>query len=101
MKRGTRCAFAGRWTVAGSFRFKCRDVRNGRESATMSRATAEHSQTFTFSVMNCIPDGVMLRGADGTLLDANEAFCRMTGFERGELVGLTPPFPYWPDEHVA
>jgi PAS domain S-box-containing protein len=66
----------------------------------MSRATAEHNQTFSFAVMNCIPDGVVLRAPDGTLLDANDAFCRMTGYGREELAGLRPPFPYWPEDQL-
>ncbi len=67
----------------------------------MSRATAEHNEQFSFAVMDCIPDGVVLRAPDGTLLEANEAFCRMTGYEREELRGLKPPFPYWPEDQRA
>ena len=28
----------------------------------------------------------------------NAAFCQMTGWSEAELVGRTPPFPYWPEE---
>ena len=28
----------------------------------------------------------------------NPAFCAMTGFSENELIGTTPPYPYWPDQ---
>jgi PAS domain S-box-containing protein len=35
---------------------------------------------------------------EGRITFVNAAFCRMTGFDESELVGLKPPYPYWPDE---
>ena len=35
---------------------------------------------------------------EGRITFVNAAFCRMTGFEESELVGIKPPYPYWPDE---
>ena len=34
----------------------------------------------------------------GRITYVNKAFCRMTGWSEEELVGMTAPFPYWPDE---
>ncbi|RIX47025.1 MAG: PAS domain S-box protein [Rhodocyclales bacterium GT-UBC] len=34
----------------------------------------------------------------GRITFVNAAFCRMTGFEESELVGISPPYPYWPPE---
>ena len=41
-----------------------------------------------------------LRAIDlkGRITFVNAAFCRMTGFEESELVGVAPPYPYWPVE---
>ena len=41
-----------------------------------------------------------LRAIDlqGRITFVNAAFCRMTGFDESELVGIAPPYPYWPDE---
>lgn len=35
---------------------------------------------------------------EGRITFVNAAFCRMTGFDESELVGVAPPYPYWPDE---
>ncbi len=41
-----------------------------------------------------------LRAIDlsGRITFVNSAFCRMTGFDEQELVGIAPPYPYWPPE---
>jgi PAS domain S-box-containing protein len=31
----------------------------------------------------------------------NRALCRLTGFNKSELLGKTPPFPWWPSEATA
>ena len=38
---------------------------------------------------------------DGRITFVNAAFCRMTGFSEEELVGVAPPYPYWPPEEFA
>jgi PAS domain S-box-containing protein len=41
----------------------------------------------------------------GRITYVNPAFCKMTGYTESELVGMPPPFPYWPknsyEEHQA
>ena len=41
-----------------------------------------------------------LRAIDlkGRITFVNAAFCRMTGYDEQELVGIKPPYPYWPPE---
>ncbi len=43
-----------------------------------------------------------LRAIDetGRIIYVNSAFCRMVGFEESELLGIEPPFPYWPPEEM-
>ncbi len=35
---------------------------------------------------------------EGRITFVNAAFCRMTGFDEHELLGIAPPYPYWPEE---
>jgi PAS domain S-box-containing protein len=37
---------------------------------------------------------------EGRVTYVNAAFCAMTGFSNAELVGLLPPYPYWPPDRI-
>jgi PAS domain S-box-containing protein len=50
--------------------------------------------------MRALPDGICLVGGDGRILEVNEALCAMTGCTAEELLGQTPPYTFWPPEHV-
>ncbi|MEG1832276.1 MAG: PAS domain S-box protein [Burkholderiaceae bacterium] len=41
--------------------------------------------------------GLRVVDFEGRTLYVNRAFARMTGFSAAELIGLLPPYPYWPD----
>ncbi|MBA3903472.1 MAG: PAS domain-containing sensor histidine kinase [Rhodocyclaceae bacterium] len=38
---------------------------------------------------------------EGRIIFVNPAFCRMIGWSEQELIGIKPPFPYWPPEAAA
>jgi two-component system sensor histidine kinase DctS len=42
--------------------------------------------------------GLRARDADGRVLYVNRTLCNMVGLRAEELVGLSPPMPYWPPE---
>ncbi|TVM19864.1 hypothetical protein DPQ33_01125 [Oceanidesulfovibrio indonesiensis] len=44
--------------------------------------------------------GIVVVDNRGFHVDVNEAFCRLTGFPRDELLDLGPPFPYWPRQRM-
>jgi PAS domain S-box-containing protein len=48
------------------------------------------------SLINAMQDGFVLRGIDGTIVEANDAFLQLVGYERSEVVGTRPPHPWWP-----
>jgi two-component system sensor histidine kinase DctS len=45
---------------------------------------------------NSVTIGLRAWNLSGRILYVNEAFCRMLGYGTTELIGRTPPFPYWP-----
>lgn len=63
-----------------------------------AEAALRDSVEFSSSLIRYMQDGFSVLDLDGVTLDANPAFCRMTGFSREELVGSAPPLPYWPPE---
>jgi PAS domain S-box-containing protein len=49
------------------------------------------------AVLQSLHDGVFVTEADGTVMDVNDALPRMFGYDRREIVGSRPPYPWWPD----
>ena len=47
--------------------------------------------------------GVGLRVVDhaGQLTYVNRAFCETSGWPRGALIGVPPPYPFWPDDQAG
>ena len=66
------------------------------------RADAEEqlraAYAFRQAMSNSLITGLRAIDLDGRITFVNGAFCRMTGFSEEELVGVKPPYPYWPPE---
>lgn len=55
---------------------------------------------FRRAMEESIAIGMRARALDGRIIYVNQAFCRMIGWDRAELIGRYPPMPYWlPDQH--
>lgn len=53
---------------------------------------------FRQAMSNSLITGMRAIDLEGRITFVNAAFCRMTGFDESELVGIKPPYPYWPEE---
>jgi PAS domain S-box-containing protein len=66
------------------------------------RRAAEESLRAEYAFRRAMEESVItgLRAIDmeGRIIFANPALCRMLGWSREELLGVKPPFPYWPPE---
>jgi diguanylate cyclase (GGDEF)-like protein/PAS domain S-box-containing protein len=69
------------------------DITDLRRAELEARQERDYAAAITRSMR----DGFLLT-KDGTILEVNQAFCELTGFERHELLGLTVPFPFWAPE---
>jgi len=49
---------------------------------------------------NSVTLGLRAWDRQGRILYVNEAFARMVGYTSRELIGLEPPFPYWPQDQI-
>lgn len=74
-----------------------RDLMRKRAEAEDALRT-EHA--FRTAMEDSLTVGMRARDLKGTIIYVNSAFCRMTGFSRIELVGATPPMPYWAPEQI-
>ena len=52
---------------------------------------------FRRAMENSMLTGMRAMDLQGRITYVNAAFCQMTGWSEGELVGRTAPFPYWPE----
>ena len=70
----------------------CRDISERKEAERLIRQSAEHFQ----ALFELSQDGFILTDAEGRYLDANAAYCRITGYtlselrELGDFYAITP-----------
>jgi PAS domain S-box-containing protein len=74
-----------------------RHARHRAETEEKLRA----AYAFRQAMSNSLITGLRAIDLEGRITFVNAAFCRMTGFSESELVGLKPPYPYWPAEEFA
>src|SRR6187549_3182439 len=51
---------------------------------------------FWHQVVEVMSDGLSIVDRDRVIIYVNPAFCRVVGFEPEELLGMSPPYPFWP-----
>lgn len=49
------------------------------------------------AIVDAMWDGVLVTGPGGVVERVSPSLCRMVGWPEHDLVGLLPPFPFWPD----
>jgi PAS domain S-box-containing protein len=77
------------WMLIGNFR------HTRRRMQAQQALVAETS--FRRAMENSMLTGMRALDMQGRITYVNAAFCQMTGWSEAELVGRTPPFPYWPE----
>ncbi len=70
------------------------------ESTERKQAEQElkSEKDFSETLITSLHDGLSVVDLKGKHIKVNTALCEMTGFSEDELVGISPPFPYWPPE---
>jgi PAS domain S-box-containing protein len=72
------------------------DITGRKAAEDALRAESAFRKTMEDSVIT----GLRAIDLTGRIIYVNSAFCRMVGFDESELVGVSPPFPYWPEETI-
>ena len=80
------------WMLIGTWRHTRRRVQ--AQQALIAETN------FRRAMENSVLTGMRAMDMKGRITYVNAAFCQMTGWQEDELVGHTPPFPYWPDEDL-
>lgn len=63
-----------------------------------AEAALLEAHAFRKAMEDSLTTGLRARDLTGRVTYVNPAFCNMVGWSREELVGCTPPMPYWPPE---
>ncbi|MET0311410.1 MAG: PAS domain S-box protein, partial [Burkholderiaceae bacterium] len=86
------CALSGltAWMLIGNWRHTRRRLQ--AQQALVSETN------FRRAMENSMLTGMRALDMQGRITYVNAAFCQMTGWSEAELVGRTPPFPYWPEQ---
>jgi PAS domain S-box-containing protein len=80
------------WMLLGTW-------RHVRRRSQIQNALVQET-SFRRAMENSMLTGMRTLDNEGRITYVNPAFCAMTGFSEAELVGRTPPFPYWPPDRV-
>lgn len=80
------------WMLLGTW-------RHMRRRGQMQSALVQETN-FRRAMENSMLTGMRAMDADGRITYVNPAFCAMTGFAEGDLVGRLPPFPHWPPDRI-
>lgn len=86
-------SFMTAWMLIGTFRHTRKRIR--------AQEALIKETNFRRAMENSMLTGMRAMDKHGRITYVNPAFSQMTGWSEEELVGLTAPFPYWPDEDHA
>lgn len=68
------------------------------------RKRAEDALQAEYAFRKAMEDSMLtgMRAIDmeGRIIYVNAGFCKMVGWSQEELIGVSPPFPYWPPEEM-
>jgi PAS domain S-box-containing protein len=78
------------WLLVSAWRHTRRRIQ--------TQAALVQETSFRRAMENSMLTGMRALDLQGRITYVNPAFCQMTGWSDAELVGLTAPFPYWPED---
>ncbi len=62
--------------------------------------TFQKEISFIKAIENSIPSGIFVVDETGKQVYVNESFCKMVGWDEGELLEKQPPFLYWAQQDI-
>lgn len=75
-------------------------VRDLMQKSTRAEEALRAEHAFRAAMEDSLTVGMRARDLEGRVIYVNPAFCKMTGFAAEELIGHTPPMPYWAPERL-
>src|SRR5574343_585739 len=91
-------AFTARYSLTVVAAITLIQLRKHAQHRAETEEKLRAAYAFRQAMSNSLITGLRAVDLEGRITFVNAAFCRMTGFSESELVGLKPPYPYWPPE---
>ena len=66
------------------------------QTSKITQRALQAETAFRRSMENSMALGMRALDMTGRIIYVNPAFCHMTGLDESDLIGKSPPFPYWP-----
>lgn len=74
-------------------------LRRHVQKRLVAEAALQTEAAFRKAMEDSVHTGLRARSLEGRITYVNPAFCRMVGWSATELVGHSPPMPYWAEEY--
>jgi two-component system, LuxR family, sensor histidine kinase DctS len=84
--------------MTGAIAWSVSSLRRYVRERNRAQQQLKASLAFQKAMEESLTVGMRARDLQGRILYVNSAFCKMTGFDREELVGTLPPHVYWSPE---
>lgn len=75
-------------------------IQEVRRRLQSTEAALRSELRFREAVEAASATGTAVIDNEGRILAANRAFCEMVGLPESKVVGLTPPYPWWPESEL-
>lgn len=76
-------------------------LRRHVQGRLVAETALREEYAFRKAMENSMQTGLRARDLNGRILYVNPAFCRLVGWSAEELIGRSPPMPYWTDVDYA
>lgn len=78
----------------------CYAIAHDITRAKQTEEALQAEMAFRRAMEDSLVTGLRAIDLQGRIIYVNSAFCRLVGFGEAELLGCSPPFPYWPEESI-
>ena len=78
----------------------CYAIAHDITRAKQTEEALQAEMAFRRAMEESLVTGLRAIDLQGRIIYVNSAFCRLVGFSEAELLGCSPPFPYWPEESI-
>ena len=78
--------------------YTARSLDRSEVTLVVAGQQVRDERDYSAAIVASLEDGLVVTSPAGAVLDVSDAFLELTDFAREDLVGATPPLPWWPPD---